>query len=98
MYSPLISGYVIPPIRLDLRAFDDGAHVCIEVGPQMKETEAPALLIGAAGGTQLVNYRLDGKYFVVDRLTSRRCWCQGLGASRTASRSPMPAQAASGTA
>jgi type IV secretion system protein TrbG len=51
-----------------VRAFDDHTHVYIEVGPQLKVSEAPALMIKAAGGSQLVNYRLAGNYFVVDRL------------------------------
>jgi type IV secretion system protein VirB9 len=62
-----------------VRAFNDRTHVYIEVGPQMKVSEAPALLIGAAGGTQLVNYRLDGNYFVVDRLFKRAMLVAGAG-------------------
>jgi P-type conjugative transfer protein TrbG len=62
-----------------VRAFDDGAHVYIEVGPQMKVSEAPALMIGAAGGTQIVNYRLAGNYFVVDRLFKQALLVSGVG-------------------
>jgi P-type conjugative transfer protein TrbG len=62
-----------------VRAFDDGAHVFIEVGPQMKVSEAPALMIGAAGGTQIVNYRLAGNYFVVDRLFKEAMLVSGVG-------------------
>ena len=51
-----------------LRAFDDGSHVYLEMPAGMKSSEAPALLIAAGGGTQMVNYRVRGSYFVVDRL------------------------------
>ena len=62
-----------------VRAFDDHAHVYIEVGPQMKASEAPALMIKAAGGSQLVNYRLAGNYFVVDRLFKQAMLVSGVG-------------------
>jgi type IV secretion system protein TrbG len=62
-----------------VRAFDDHTHVYIEVGPQMKVSEAPALMIKAAGGSQLVNYRLAGNYFVVDRLFKQAMLVSGVG-------------------
>jgi type IV secretion system protein VirB9 len=62
-----------------VRAFDDHARVYIEVGPQMKVSEAPALMIKAAGGSQLVNYRLAGNYFVVDRLFKQAMLVSGVG-------------------
>jgi type IV secretion system protein TrbG len=62
-----------------VRAFDDHEHVYIEVGPQMKVSEAPALMIKAAGGSQLVNYRLAGNYFVVDRLFKQAMLVSGVG-------------------
>jgi type IV secretion system protein VirB9 len=61
-----ISGANVP--WRPLRAFDDGSHVYLEMPTSMKTTEAPALLIGAGGGTQMVNYRVHGNYLVVDRL------------------------------
>ena len=51
-----------------VRAFDDGSHVYIQMPAGMKTSDAPALLIAAGGGTQMVNYRVRGSYFVVDRL------------------------------
>ena len=62
-----------------LRAFDDGSHVYIQMGSEMKSSEAPALLIAAGGGTQMVNYRVDGDYYVVDRLFNRAELVQGVG-------------------
>lgn len=45
----------------------------------MKTSDAPALLIAAAGGTQMVNYRLSGNYYVVDRLFERALLVSGVG-------------------
>jgi type IV secretion system protein TrbG len=62
-----------------LRAFDDGSHVYIQIAQGMKSSEAPALLISAGGGTQMVNYRLAGDYFVVDRLFDQALLVSGVG-------------------
>jgi len=65
-------GYAIegddPPWR-PVRAFDDGSQVFIEFPPDLAHGEAPPLFVSAAdGGVELVNYRLRGRYYVVDRL------------------------------
>jgi type IV secretion system protein VirB9 len=62
-----------------VRAFDDGTHVYLEMPSSMKSKAAPALLIGAAGGTQMVNYRVRGTYFVVDRLFDQGVLLAGVG-------------------
>ena len=54
-------------------------HVYLEMPASMKTSEAPALLIGAAGGTQMVNYRVRGSYFVVDRLFDKGVLLAGVG-------------------
>lgn len=52
-----------------LRAFDDGRQTFIEFPASLAVGEAPPLfLVGAKGEAQLVNYRLRGRYYVVDRL------------------------------
>ena len=52
-----------------LRAFDDGRQVFIEFPPTLAQGEAPPLFVTGAGGrAELVNYRLRGHYYVVDRL------------------------------
>jgi len=52
-----------------LRAFDDGRQTFIELPATIGASEAPPLfLLDSAGGTQLVNYRLRGRYYVVDRI------------------------------
>ena len=62
-----------------IRAFDDGSHVYIQMPAGMKTSEAPALLINAGSGTQMVNYRVEGNYYVVDRLFSDAILVSGVG-------------------
>lgn len=52
-----------------LRAMDDGAKTYIEMPPSMKSSEAPALfIVDSEGNLNIVNYRVSGTYFIVDRL------------------------------
>ena len=52
-----------------LRAFDDGRKVYIQFPSRIAQGEAPPLFIlGANGDTELVNYRVRGSYYIVDRL------------------------------
>lgn len=52
-----------------VRAFDDGHQVFIEFPPALAQGEAPPLFVRGQGGrTQLVNYRVRGRYYIVDRL------------------------------
>jgi type IV secretion system protein VirB9 len=65
-------GYAIegddPPWR-PIRAFDDGSQVFIEFPASLARGEAPPLFVrGESGRTELVNYRVRGRYYVVDRL------------------------------
>jgi len=54
-----------------VRAFDDGEHVFIEFPPGLAQGEAPPLFVRPAeGGTAPVNYRVRGRYYIVDRLFS----------------------------
>ncbi|GLS99088.1 P-type conjugative transfer protein TrbG [Sphingobium jiangsuense] len=51
------------------RAFDDGRQVFIEFAQQISQGEMPPLFVtGAADSAELVNYRVQGRYMVVDRL------------------------------
>ena len=53
------------------RAFDDGRQVFIEFAAGIAQGEMPPLFVtGAAGDAELVNYRVQGRYMVVDRLFS----------------------------
>ncbi|MBI1330271.1 MAG: P-type conjugative transfer protein TrbG [Alphaproteobacteria bacterium] len=57
-----------PPWR-PVRAFDDGSKVYIEFPKRIDQGEAPPLfVVGPQGGSQLVNYRVRGNYYIVDRL------------------------------
>lgn len=62
-----------------IRAFDDGAHVYVQMPSGLKSTEAPALLINAGSGTQMANYRVAGNYYVVDRLFRDAVLVAGVG-------------------
>ena len=54
------------------RVFDDGRKVYIQFPARLDQGEAPALfVIGRDGKAQLVNYRMSGDYYVVDRLFAR---------------------------
>jgi P-type conjugative transfer protein TrbG len=57
-----------PPWR-PVRAFDDGSKVYIEFPARIDQGEAPPLfVVGPTGENELVNYRVRGNYYIVDRL------------------------------
>lgn len=57
------------PAWRPLRAYDDGRQVFVEFPRGIAQGEMPPLwVIGAAGGAELVNYRVRGRYMIVDRL------------------------------
>jgi type IV secretion system protein VirB9 len=63
-----------PPRWMPTRVFDDGRKTYIEFPPNLGTTEAPPLFVLAEGdedATQLVNYRVRGRFYVVDRLFDR---------------------------
>lgn len=79
--APVASGIRVDQLRFDyvisgdnpswrpIRAFDDGRQTFIEFPPSLAVGEAPPLfLVGSKGEAQLVNYRLSGRHYVVDRL------------------------------
>jgi len=77
-FSYEVSGPNVP--WKPMRAYDDGSHVFIQMGTGMTTNEAPALLIGSGGGTQMVNYRVvDGDCYVVDRLFDKAVLLSGVG-------------------
>ncbi len=65
-------GYTVSgdtPSWRPLRAFDDGRQTSIEFPGSIAVGEAPPLfIVGPKGATELVNYRMRGRYYVVDRL------------------------------
>ena len=54
-----------------LAAFDDGQQVFIEMPSMLHTMEAPPLFVIGDQGMEAVNYRLQGKYYVVDRLFAK---------------------------
>lgn len=55
-----------------LRAFDDGRQTFIEFPSTLAQGEAPPLFITSErGDPELVNYRVAGRFYVVDRLFER---------------------------
>jgi len=57
------------PAWRPLRAFDDGHQTFVEFPAGIAQDEAPPLfLIGPDGAAQLVNYRVAGRFYIVDRL------------------------------
>lgn len=65
-------GYAISgdkPAWRPLRAFDDGRRTWIEFSPGIATGEAPPLfVVGEKGEAELVNYRVAGRFYAVDRL------------------------------
>jgi len=68
----LYFGYAITgdnPAWRPLRAFDDGRQTFIEFPASIAVGEAPPLFVlGETGDAQLVNYRVAGRFYIVDRL------------------------------
>ncbi|TXH00480.1 MAG: P-type conjugative transfer protein TrbG, partial [Rhodocyclaceae bacterium] len=82
--TPLASGVDVTALnfgyRIDgdrpgwrpVRVFDDGRQVFIEFAEGVERTDMPPLFVtGDTGPTELVNYRVAGRYMIVDRLFSR---------------------------
>lgn len=57
------------PAWRPLRAFDDGRQTFIEFSETIAVGEAPPLfIVGPSGEAELVNYRVRGRYYIVDRI------------------------------
>jgi type IV secretion system protein VirB9 len=54
-----------------LAAFDDGQQVFVEMPEKINMMEAPPLFVIGDQGPELVNYRVQGRYYVVDRLFTK---------------------------
>ena len=52
-----------------VRAFDDGVRVFVEFPESIAQSEMPPIfVIGESGQSELVNFRVSGRYIIVDRL------------------------------
>lgn len=57
-----------PPWR-PVRVFDDGRQVFVEFPPSIAAGDLPPLFVlGETGAAELVNFRVQGRYLIVDRL------------------------------
>lgn len=66
-FNYLVSGD--SPAWRPLRAFDDGRQTFVEFPASLAVGEAPPLfLVGTDGIAELVNYRVRGRFYIVDRL------------------------------
>jgi len=76
-FSYAVSGPKVPwkPIR----AFDDGTHVFIQMPATTKSSDAPALMVAAGDGNEMVNYRVRGDYYIVDKLFDQAVLVSGVG-------------------
>ena len=68
------------PAFVPVRIFDDGEKTYIQMPAAMANQEAPSLvLINSDKTEQLVNYRLKGGYYVVDRIFDKAALIAGVG-------------------
>ena len=57
------------PAWRPVRAFDDGQKTYVEFPASLASSEAPPLfLVDREGKAELVNYRLSGHFYIVDRI------------------------------
>lgn len=57
------------PAWRPIRAFDDGRQTFIEFSATLAVGEAPPIfIVGPKGEAQLVNYRMKGRFYVIDRI------------------------------
>jgi len=65
------------------RVFDDGAHTYLIYPNDGRFRELPTLLIVANGKSELVNFRVDGSRYIVDRLFDKAILVIGVGKKQT---------------
>lgn len=61
------------------QVFDDGEKTFIEMPKRLRVREAPVLILRDRGQDRLVNYRVKGRYYLVDRLFERAVLIAGVG-------------------
>jgi type IV secretion system protein VirB9 len=65
------------------RVFDDGAHTYLIYPNDGRFRELPTLLIVANGKSELVNFRVEGSRYIVDRLFDKAILVIGVGKKQT---------------
>lgn len=79
--APITEGFTVEALNFDyrisgdkpdwrpLRVFDDGQRTLVEFPPDIARGEMPPFfVVGTDGATELVNYRVTGRFLIVDRL------------------------------
>ncbi len=63
-----------------VRVFDDGVRVYLKMPPEMKSSEAPSfVLLDDKGNSELVNFRVKGDHYIVDKIFQRGALILGVG-------------------
>jgi type IV secretion system protein VirB9 len=62
-----------------VRVVDDGKKTFIQMTPNAANREAPVLVILGPDGPEMVNYRVKGDMYIVDRLFERGALILGVG-------------------
>ena len=62
-----------------IRAVDDGKKTFIQMTPNAAHRELPVLVVLGADGPEMVNYRVKGDMYIVDRLFERGALILGVG-------------------
>lgn len=79
--APVADGFTLEALNFDyrisgdkpawrpVRVFDDGRRTLVEFPPDIAQGEMPPFfVIGEGGAAELANYRISGRYLIVDRL------------------------------
>lgn len=71
------------PVWRPVRVYTDGTKTYIDFPKKMLVTTAPVLLaLGGSGKTELVNYRVKGTVYIVDRVLTRAELISGVGSDQ----------------
>jgi type IV secretion system protein VirB9 len=62
-----------------VRVVDDGKETFIQMTPNVAHREAPVLVVLGQDGAEMVNYRVKGDMYIVDRLFERGALILGVG-------------------
>ncbi len=79
-----------------LRVFDDGVRTYVELPAEVVAREAPIVLTQGVQPDEVVNYRLTGNRYIIDRLADTLTLVQGVGRNQqriTIRRSPAKGEA-----
>lgn len=76
------SGYSLPNWK-PTRVFDDGIHTYIQFPVTMASTDMPVLFVLRGKANELVNYRYQSPYFVVDKIFKQAVLILGVGRAQT---------------